>query len=282
MLKTVATNVYKEEELKNLHHCLFEILSEFVRVCNELGLNYFLIGGSAIGAFFWENIIPWDDDIDVGMTRDDYERFLKEAPHIMNNKYFLQWQGSDKHSPFCFAKIRKNNTCFIEGNWQGIKMHHGIYVDIFPLDKVPNNYFLEKVQRKMVVFLNECLMAKERWLYKYFGKCEIEKPLKHNFLNCLMNRLVISLLPKRTIFWMQTKISSFFNRCETEYYNILIFKRDHIKVESIKHLQLVKFGDMELKAPSDLESYLRHHYPNLQKLPPKSERENHAPLELSF
>jgi lipopolysaccharide cholinephosphotransferase len=67
---------YSESELEKLHKVLYEILGEIVRVCDILNIPYFIQGGTAIGAFFENAILPWDDDIDVGMTRENYERFL--------------------------------------------------------------------------------------------------------------------------------------------------------------------------------------------------------------
>ena len=69
-------NKYKNDELAMLHKTLHEILAEVIRICNKHDIPYFMIGGSAIGAFFYNDIIPFDDDIDIGMTRENYERFL--------------------------------------------------------------------------------------------------------------------------------------------------------------------------------------------------------------
>ena len=80
---------YTKEELQQLHDTLYEILAEVSRVCEKLKIHFFLTGGSVIGAKFWQGIIAWDDDIDIGMKREDYEIFLREAPKILQKKYFL-------------------------------------------------------------------------------------------------------------------------------------------------------------------------------------------------
>lgn len=71
---------YTPDELRRLHAELYDILGETVRVCRENGIPYFLVGGTAIGALYDNAILPWDDDVDIGMTRDAYERFLRIAP----------------------------------------------------------------------------------------------------------------------------------------------------------------------------------------------------------
>ena len=82
--------VLSEEELKSLHNVLLEILDDLHQICAENGLRYVLIGGSAIGALRSGGIIPWDDDIDIGMSFNDMKKFIKIAPLELSNNLFLQ------------------------------------------------------------------------------------------------------------------------------------------------------------------------------------------------
>lgn len=274
---------YTKEELAQLHTTLYEILEEIDRVCSENGIQYFLLGGSAIGAHFWEGIIPWDDDIDIGMTRDNYNRFLKEAASVLRPGYTLTWYGTDPHTPMYFAKVRKDNTVFLEEYCQNIQMHHGIYVDVFPLDKVPDNRLLQHVQRKAVRRLTECFTSKDVWTWKYCGHCEIETPNPKSFLECMLMRIVVALVPKRVIYRTLCRMQGLFNKSRKAHcYNIVAMPADHIPMEDIEHLQQKKFGPLMAAAPSNLEPYLQHHYPGLQKYPPKEEQVNHAPVRLVF
>ena len=119
---------YSENELKQLHIVLYDILKEIDRVCRAHNIRYFAIGGTAIGVHFWQSILPWDDDIDIGMTCKDYERFIEIAPKFLRKGYILQWPGNEPFSPFYFAKVRKENTLFVEEITQNLNMHQGIYV----------------------------------------------------------------------------------------------------------------------------------------------------------
>lgn len=123
-----------------------DILKCFVDICNELEIKYFLVCGTALGAVKYEGFIPWDDDIDVGLLRPDYERFLKEAPKYLPEKYFLQNYKSDPAFPQPYSKLRDSETTFIEKNKAHLPMHHGIYIDVFPLDGYPAD---EKLQKKL-------------------------------------------------------------------------------------------------------------------------------------
>lgn len=274
---------YSKEELEQLHVVLLEILSEIVRVCNKLNISYFIQGGTAIGAYFENNILPWDDDIDVGMLRSDYERFLSEAPSVLDNKYFLSWIGSDPNTPFYFAKVRKNNTTFLEENCKNIKMHHGIFVDIFPFDKIPDDAFKAKLQRKMSNHLSSWLIAKNTWPWKYCGKCDLENPDKKGFLDCLFTRIISTIIPKNTIYSWLCNIQKKYNTEPCTYYNIVMTNVDQIPVVDIENMEKIMFGEQYVNVPAHLEEYLHHHYgKNIQRTPPIEKQINHAPLKLSF
>lgn len=275
---------YTEDELKRLHECLRDVLRETVRVCEEIGVKFFMVGGSMIGCHFFNDIDPFDDDVDVGMTRDDYERFLKEAPARLSKGYVLQWFGTTPETPFYFAKIRKDGTLFVEETTRNIDMHQGIYVDIFPFDRIPDDMKKQRRQRKLANILNSCFVSKSVWTYRHCGRCELEVPHEHSFLNCLFDRIVIMLLPKRVIYRLLRKVQTCYNDTETTFCNIVLTNVDQIKWEYVNDLQRVKLGDIDVYIPKNHEEYLHHHYPNLRKFLPKEEVEknSHRPVELSF
>lgn len=80
---------YTPEELTQLHQVLYEILEEIVRICDKHNIPYFVIGGTAIGALYDKAILPWDDDIDIGMKREDYNKFLQIASQELREPYFF-------------------------------------------------------------------------------------------------------------------------------------------------------------------------------------------------
>ena len=143
---------YSKDDLDRLHLELVDILQEIIRVCNVLNIDYFIQGGTAIGAFFNQGFVPWDDDIDLGMTRDNYTRFIKDAPAVLSDAYFLQSFETESLTPFYFIKVRKNNTLFVEYHYKDMPIHHGIFVDIFPFDNVPDSPRIEKIHRRAVQY----------------------------------------------------------------------------------------------------------------------------------
>ena len=147
--------VLNNETLKRIQQLETDILKEFISVCQKLELNYFLLGGTLLGAVRHQGFIPWDDDIDIGMLRKDYEIFISKAPALLPSHLFLQTNVSDPAWYANFSKIRNNNTTFIETSSAHLPIHHGVYIDIFPLDDYPENKIKQKV-----------LDIKNRWYTK--------------------------------------------------------------------------------------------------------------------
>jgi lipopolysaccharide cholinephosphotransferase len=114
---------------------LLRLLTEFDRVCSLIGVKYQLFAGTLLGAVRHKGFIPWDDDLDVIMMREDYDRFLRETDKYLDtNVFFLQKEFSE-HWPMFFSKLRLNGTACIEKYRPKDPMvHQGIYIDIFPCD----------------------------------------------------------------------------------------------------------------------------------------------------
>lgn len=116
--------------LKELQNIELQILIDFHQFCFENNLRYYLIGGALLGAARYQKFIPWDDDVDVAMPREDYER-LKQI--YFSDRYFLQNTQSDPLFSRCIQKIRMNGTVIEEKSCVGVNIHQGIYIDISPL-----------------------------------------------------------------------------------------------------------------------------------------------------
>lgn len=125
------------ETLRKLQLVELEIANEIKRVCVENNIKYFLESGTLLGAVRHGGFIPWDDDMDIGMMREEYEKFLKIAPEKLSSEFILQTWKNEKDYSLTFAKVRKSDTIFLEYEFKDSSMHNGIWVDIFPYDSVP-------------------------------------------------------------------------------------------------------------------------------------------------
>lgn len=273
---------YNQDILRHLHEHLRDVLREVVRVCDEADIPYFIQGGTAIGAHFFDDIVPWDDDIDLGMTRENYERFLREAPKLLGKDYVLQEFSTQPDTPFYFAKVRKRGTRFVEREWVGMPIDEGIYVDIFPYDLIPDDESLRRSQRRRVGFWVNCFMAKSVWLWRWFGRPNNGVVFPKSWLSCAAIRLATLLYSKEQIYRKLNRELTRYNDTQSGYYNIVRMPRDMIAVDAIRRPERRVFGSLEVWAPSDLETYLRSHYGDIQKWLPEDKRLNHAPEVLGF
>jgi len=127
------------KELRDLQLNLLETLKFIDAFCKKHNITYYLIYGSCIGAVRHNGFIPWDDDLDIAMTKDNYDRFCELISKEDTGKYFLQTRETDKYYDLDFAKIRNINTTLIESEEQKTQnIVLGTYIDIFPLVGVPN------------------------------------------------------------------------------------------------------------------------------------------------
>ena len=191
---------YNSAILRHLHAELHDILGEVKRVCDIAQIPWFIQGGTAIGAHFFDDIVPWDDDIDIGMTRPNYERFLREAPALLGRDYTLQEFTTEPETPFYYIKIRKRNTRFVESEWVGLPIEEGIYIDLFPYDIIPDDEGRRRKQRLKVGFWVNCFMAKSVWLWRWFGRPNNGVVFPKSMLSTLAIRLVSMVMTKGQIY----------------------------------------------------------------------------------
>ena len=158
----------------------FELLKCFIEICEKLGLTYYLVCGTALGAVKYNGFIPWDDDVDVALTRDDYEIFCEKAGELLPEGMFLQTYKTDPEYPRIFAKIRNSNTAYFEKAVAKFKINHGVYIDVFPLDGYPTNKAAQrKIESKKVLydlilssnFETNCTLKVKilRKIFRFFG-----------------------------------------------------------------------------------------------------------------
>ena len=131
---------YNKKTLKHLQKVELMILKDFIKICDENNLNYFLYGGTLLGAIRHKGFIPWDDDLDVIMFRKDYEKFLKIMENNeINDKYEILDIRYNEDYFFNFGKMILNNTKLHSVDYSQIKFNKGIFIDIFILDNLPKN-----------------------------------------------------------------------------------------------------------------------------------------------
>lgn len=246
------------QTIADLHEKLFELLNDFDSFCKENGIQYFLAYGSVLGAIRHKDFIPWDDDLDVMMTRENYNKLL--SAYKNNEKYFLQRDTIDY--PLQFSKLRANETTFIERIPYKRKyknIHQGMYIDIFPVDKVAAQKHCAMLQ----VFFSRILISQSLALRGYHTQVVSKK---------IALALSYLFLPFRK--FMLGYIVKFNTAADFEYYNCFCdVKKIYLDKSMLEHGELVEFRNKAYPVPSNPTEYLKRVYNNWNELPAKEERQ---------
>lgn len=143
----MAETELKSASLELHQQALLRLLREFDRICGELGVSYLLFAGTLLGSVRHKGFIPWDDDLDILMLREDYEKFLSEAERLIDRDAFFLQKEFSEHWPMFFSKLRLNGTACIEKyRPKDPLVHQGIYIDIFPCDDARESSLGKRLQ----------------------------------------------------------------------------------------------------------------------------------------
>lgn len=151
-------------EMKKIWSVQLDLLARFQEVCKQHNLRYFAAGGTLLGAIRHKGYIPWDDDVDVVMLREDYDKLLQIAPTAFAEPYFFQTSYNDKKYSRGIAQLRNSNTTGILMSEKGkFPFNQGIFIDIFPLDALPDDPKKRAAQVKKIRFWNKMLAMTVRY-----------------------------------------------------------------------------------------------------------------------
>ena len=257
-----------------------KIAKEIVRICNENHIPYFLVAGSLLGAVRHKGFIPWDDDMDIGMKREDYNRFIALASKQMKEDFFLQTWDVEKEYGSSFAKIRLNETLFVEKNSEKANIHKGIYVDVFPFDNVPDNSFQAIMQRLSSTYYKHLLLNKCR--YDYVNRSDRKKMLIVKFLKTLSIFYSYECIHKRYLLTM-TKYNSVETKRVIAFGGANLYKKELLKREWVEKLTPLLFEGESFLCPMDYDAYLTHFYGDYMTPPPDNIKyQGHGIVKMSF
>lgn len=267
--------------LPKLHSCELLILKEVKRLCEENGIQYFIIAGTLLGAVRHKGFIPWDDDMDVGMLREDYEKFIKLAKTDLCSQFFLQTPETDSAYGLNFAKIQLKDTSLVEATAANNAVK-GISIDIFPFDTVPESDKEKAKHNRRTYFLRRLFLAKQN--YKVYGKKEYVK------------RLVYFVLKVISLFYSREKLCKMLD-FECERYNTVNkmpekivniggaygYEKETIRREWVDSTVDLPFEDFTVAAPAGYIPYLEYFYGDYMTPPPEDKRYNrHSVINVDF
>ena len=276
---------YDPKTLRKLQLCELEILKDFVKICEENNLKYFGFAGTAIGAIRHGGFIPWDDDIDMGILREDYEK-LRE---IIQRDYADKYTFVDAHTYNDYANMNAhivlNGTKFTESTAKNCKYPQGIFLDIFPFDHAPaDEVTREKFVRK-VWLASKFLIVKHTPFPVLPFKKGIKVKLCHAVTAVIWFFLNLFCISHKFLYKKLLKFSTKYNKEDTGYYYYSCSSSRQGTVyakEDFYPFKKIKFEDVDLDFPQNIEKALGRVYGDFMQLPPEEKRVNHCPDELVF
>lgn len=275
---------YDEATLKKVQQYEMSILKDFISVCEEYNLTYFALAGTGIGALRHKGFIPWDDDIDVGLPRKDYEKLLEVFEEKYSDKYTIGNAEHMKNYPLMTTRIMIKGTKFVEESLKNIKCELGIFLDVYAFDNVSDNEKEFKKQARDAWFWSKILILRHI-AFPVLPFKGVKGKLAHAVCAVAHGVLVLFHISPRWIYNRCKKASCKYNNIETNRMAYFCDTSPYINMVSRdKSFPLIAldFEDIKLNFQKDLDEMLTFVYGDYMQLPPVEKRKNHYPYCLEF
>ena len=269
---------YDDETLKHLQKVQLKIFKYFIKVCDENNLTYFIYGGSLLGTIRHQGFIPWDDDIDVIMFREDFEKLNKIFENNIDEKYHFINVLNEETYYYTFGRLNLKNTIFDEWWSNQVDYTQNIFIDVFILDNIPNNKIKRFIHKWSSFTLNQLTMYA---FIKFDNKSKLKKIIQ-NIAHYLLKLIPVTPYSiKKKCVETYTKyehdncdeICDFPAVCQMPVY----YKTDWLPPKK------AKFENLEVNIPNDYKKVLKRSYgDDYMQLPPKKDRFRPAPERIDF
>lgn len=252
-------------DLVDIQMKIIEILEEVDRICKKHNIEYFLEAGSALGAYRYNGFVPCDDDIDIALLREDYDKFLEVASQELGERFLLQQMSYGSQYPYPYAQVVMDHTCFVRYDFKDLKMHLGIHIDVAPLDNIPEDPKLQAEQFERVRRITK--LIREKMLPEKFDS---KNPFKKLIVNS--KYYFLKLIPLSFLMNKQKKEYTRYNHIDTgfvgdlctHYKKVIAFEK--AKLVPVKKM---RFVNQDYPIPGDIEYYLGIMYDDYKKLSPR-------------
>ena len=278
-------DTYDPKVLQRIQNFACSMVTDLSAACEKHGIQFFGICGTALGAVRHGGFIPWDDDIDLGILRADYDRLKEIFDEELGDRYYLLEAQSDPHFPLPTCWICRKGTRFIQDNFKDLQVPLGIYLDIYVMDNLPDAEWLRKWHTRKVWFISKLMIlrgVRKPFLYQK-GLLAQAIWLVCGMVHDAMKAAGIS--PEKLAAWY-LKEATRYNKKRTKRVGFCadtgpfwhIYDR-----EQTFPLKKLPFADIEIPFPKEpepsLHNYFGDHY---MQLPPVDKRHAHKPAVLDF
>lgn len=262
------------EQLKLLQNTELEILIEIDRICTKNHIRYSLTGGTLLGAVRHGGFIPWDDDADISMLRSEYRKFQDACKKDLDtNRFYFQDIENTPGYRWGYGKVRRKNSIFLRENQEKMPYDQGVFVDVFPRDAVPDNFFL----RKLHTFLCFCV---RKMMWSVIGR---------KVSTCYLLRVwyeLLYFLTKDNILEIYKKLVKISNNERSKYVRALTFPLPNRQIgyrrEWYHNYTRIKFDGYNFQVEANYKEWLENEFGDYMTLPPSEKRKIHPVTKIEL
>ena len=267
------------EQFRKMQLIELDMLKEFDRVCNENNINYVVIGGTMLGAIRHKGFIPWDDDADICMLREDYEKFKLVKDKLNHDICFFQDHTTDPEYRWAYGKLRRTGTKYVRLGQEHLKCETGIFIDVFPLDDLPKSLPGQMIQDFYCFCCRKILWAE-------VGKkaCGGIKKLWFSLLSKIPTHYVFSLLNVYIKKSSNKRDRLVRTLCYTSigklYYKHPLKERYGMPKKWFTERARYDFENIQVWGHKDYDTVLTFWFGDYMTPPPEGKRECHSPFSV--
>lgn len=260
--------------LRRLQLIQLEMLVEVDCICRKCGIQYNIIAGTLLGAVRHQGYIPWDDDADIALLRPEYERFRRACKkELDHSRFYFQDHRNTPGYRWGYGKLRRKETLFLREHQEHMPYAQGVFIDIFPLDGVPDNYFLRSVKNLECFCVRKILWSK------------VGKLAEQNFWKRQVYKL-LDKIPEKAIFRYYHGMIRCSNRKNTRMVRILTYPTPNQEYGYFrcwyKNSADIMFEGKVFRGIKEYDSYLTFKFGSYMELPPEEKRKVHPVSSLKL
>lgn len=277
-----------EREQAALKKCILNMYVHIKDICDSYGLKLMLTGGSCLGAVRHKGFIPWDDDLDLMMSRKEYIRFLELCESgALGEDYEFTYPSKKHDAPSAFLKIYLKNSKIVGIGGENKKYPNGVFVDVFPIEGVPTHPTVRRIKGALANFLRLCsnmVDSSGKWSDEATFFYKSSRSLYFN-MKCrqILGRLLSVFSHKRWICWYDRFIC---NENIDGFASIPTGRKLYVGETLPSNVYFPpskgEFEGIEVLLPSNPDAYLKNLYGDYMWIPPVEKRESHFIKELSI
>jgi lipopolysaccharide cholinephosphotransferase len=267
------------ENLRKIQILELKILVEIKRICDKHNISFILAEGTLLGAIRHKGFIPWDDDIDIAMTRENFDKFCNIAPSELSDEYFLQTPSTDKqYGDYCLARVRLKETKYITEREPINMINNGFRVDVFSMDNIPDSYLFG-----YIYWTKFCILMRVYWSRKgYHHRSE-------NIFVRLVTKLGIILCLPLSTKKIKNILENYHKKYERLNVKYIALLRGGWGFKKLRHLSsiaskiiYVPFENINMPIPANYHLYLSKQYGEYMIPPPIESRKLRHAVDIDF